>query len=87
MFGELHSPAGGDDIISHYYWYNTMHSRIGTCTIISIPLLTVTILFLPSPSGKYYNSYPVQEYLYKSVELSHYEIFTSLQYPFFLLSW
>ena len=23
MFGELHSPAGGDDIISHYYWYNT----------------------------------------------------------------
>ena len=27
-----------------------------------ILLLTTTILFLPSPSGKYYNSYPVQEY-------------------------
>ena len=24
MFGELHSPAGGDDIISHYYWYHTL---------------------------------------------------------------
>ena len=37
MFGELHSPAGGDDIISHYTaWYNTMHSRIRTCTMKSI---------------------------------------------------
>ena len=83
MFGELHSPAGGDDIISHYYginndtyMYNNIYPNIDSDNI----------LFLPSPSGKNYNSYPVQEYLYKSVKLSHYEIFTSLQYPLFLLS-
>ena len=28
MFGELHSPAGGDDIISHYYWYNTTQGYV-----------------------------------------------------------
>ena len=37
-------------------------------------LLTGTILFLPSPSGKYYNSYPVQ-----SVELQLYHIMKFLQ--------